>query len=112
VSNYLSTQNMQDLLAEVEYMPGWKIEVYDTEWQGPCLAIQARVEDSYNPGEMTDLRVKSFLPPFEVPIEFYRYLRWRLARIAVHESDEWLRARGKPLFDPHHVDADEPWDLP
>lgn len=107
----LSTQEMQKMMESIVYRPGWKIEVYETPFQGPCLAVSARVDNSYDPlGPMVDLRIKTLLPPFDGMEDFLRFLRWRLAQIAVHESDEWLRwdASGRPVFDPHEESATEP----
>lgn len=106
----LTLAEMERFLDTLEYKPGWEFEVYETPHQGIVLAISARVEDSYSPGEYTDLRVKSFVPPFRRQSEFLAWLLWRLERIEIHECHEWLRYSGthRPYFDPHAEDADEP----
>lgn len=105
----LSLAELATFLRAIQYRPNWAFEVYETATQGLWLAITAGVEDSFNPGSWTTLRIKSPLPPFDTYEEFLRWLRWRLERIEVHECHEWLRWEdGKAVFDPHADGADEP----
>lgn len=110
MSAYLSTSNLAAIVDGLDWLPGWTMEVYDTPVQGPCLALSASIEDFYHPGTMLDLRIKTLLPPFRNQEEFLLFLRWRLAQVAEHESDEALRSKltGKPVFDPHAEEATEP----
>lgn len=90
------------------YMPGWEFCAYDSMWEGPVLCIQAVLPDSRNPthGD-TLLNIKTFIPPCESPQQFYAWLMYRLARIAVHEVREWSRVNGVLLDDPHREGAND-----
>ena len=106
----LSARDMKLTLETLVWFPGWRLEVYETPFQGACLAVSAEVTNSYNPEEKVALRIKTLLPPFETQADFLKFLRWRLAQIAVHESDEALRDVNtlRPIFDPHDESATEP----
>lgn len=105
----LQLNELRSILDRVQYKPGWEMSVYDTEFQDLYWSVQARVENSYQPGEYVDLRIKSALPPFYSEREFIYWLRWRLAGIEVHECHEWFRwTNGKAVFDPHREGVDEP----
>ena len=104
----LSTGEIQAHLAEVTYMPGWSVRVYDGDFEGQHVAITARVEDAYAPGETTVLDVHSQLPPMPDVGYFDRWLLWRLGIIWSHENREWLKFAGAAIFDPHaeHANRD------
>lgn len=105
----LHLPELRAILKDVQYKPGWHMEVYDTEHQGIYWAVQVDIENSYHPGETVTLRIKSALPPMQTTGDFYRWLLWRLQGIEGHECAEWLRDRnGKAIFDPHAEGADEP----
>lgn len=101
---------VEDLINEISYKPGWEILAYETPAQGIWIKIRAEVIDSYNPHRSVVLDIKSPLPPMDNAEDFYVWLRWRLERIEVHECHEWLKWKrnGSPLFNPHAEGADEP----
>lgn len=100
---------LREDLSLIRYWPGWTIEVYETEFQGLWVVIEAQVPDAYHEGETVTLRIKSALPPQRSREQFYHWLRWRLERIAMHEVHEGLQWKdGGPIFDPHKEGADEP----
>lgn len=98
---------LQAWLAEVEYRPGWRLEI-DHGWaESLTLTIRARLEDSTSPGRMVEIGSNVPIPPY--PWDRDRFIHWladALISREVHESQEWLRWRttGEPVFDPH---ADE-----
>lgn len=104
-------------LTEITYRPGWTFRVYQGAYEGPVLAIEGMVEDSYHPGRQVELRVNTH-PPMETFVDVAAFDRWlfsRLRAIEVHECLEWLHGPdGRPLFDPHrpHADRDRPVDEP
>lgn len=106
----LSPTDIRALVDGIEYRPGWTFEVYETEAQGWWIAINAEVQDAYEPTRDVPLRIKSPLPPFRHDLDFLAWLRWRVERIEVHECHEWLRWKDnhKPIWDPHQDGADEP----
>lgn len=107
----LAYGDLKSIVDSLRYKPGWELEVYETEFQGIWFAVSAEVDDSYNPGTPTDLRIKSPIPYMKDMDEFLRWIRWRLEVIEVHECHEWLRWIGinsGPIFDPHGERADEP----
>lgn len=104
----LTSNEIEQILAEIEYKPGWKMALrHFDHLQGPTLCIFALVENSYQPKERIELRIYSQIPPMSDQSSFEQWLSWRLSQIEVHESMEWLRKGGKPLFDPH---AEPPTD--
>lgn len=106
----LNLSQLQDINRTVRTRDGWEMDVYETAHQGIWWRLTAEVDDSYNPGQKTTLRVKSPLPPMHSMSEFLEWVLWRLERIYIHECHEELRwvDSGKPIFDPHGEDADEP----
>lgn len=107
----LAYGDLKSIVDSIRYKPGWTLEVYETPFQGVWFAASAQVDDSYNEGEITDLRIKSPIPPMQHSDEFLCWLRWRLETIEIHECHEWLRWVGtnsRPIFDPHSDEADEP----
>lgn len=109
----LSLSEIQTILDEVQYKPGWEIDAYETLAQGPFLRIRASLEDSYNPGGYVDLSIESQIPSVLLSNkeDFLTWLRWRLEIIEVHECHEWLRwSDGRPVFDPHGEGATKPRD--
>lgn len=106
----LSLPQLQSALGVLAYRPDWDLSVYETRAQGVFFAVVAELENSYEPGTQTVVRIKSPVPPMASVEAFYEWLRFRLEVIERHECHEWLRFRhtGKPLFDPHAEGSDEP----
>jgi hypothetical protein len=48
-----------------------------------------------------DLGIDSPIPPMADTDALHRWLIWRLGRVESHESREFYRVDGFPLFDPH-----------
>lgn len=92
--------NYADWLNRIEYWPGFKFTLYEHD-EGPVLSIEFSVPDSRKPGEIQDQLVWTFIPPCETDKQFFRWLKWRLDRIAIHEVGEALVIDGKLPFDPH-----------
>lgn len=103
----ISTHEIQQHLRhQLSWKPGWTIEVRETRWEGPEIFICGAEPDTDGMGEMIDLGVNSYLPPFDTLGQFEAWLQRRLDRIAIHESHEWFKRNGKTVFDPHG-DPDE-----
>lgn len=97
----LTSRDIEGVLAQVEYRPGWAFTVKGGHPEGTQLNIRAEVEDAYNRGMMVTLSIDTFIPPCPRPRDFLRWLAWRLERIEIHESQEWFRWRGQIVRDPH-----------
>lgn len=97
----MSVEQMQAVLDQVTYKPGWKFTVYQGEWEGPHVVITTQVIDAYDPTQSTVLDVHSSLPPMRDEDQLMEWLAWRLGRIEVHEMREFLKFDGQPVFDPH-----------
>lgn len=115
----LNTDEIAEHLLKRTYMDGWRLTVYEGEWEGPHLVITARLPDAYNPGEWTLVDIHSMLPPIPNTDYLDRWVVWRLCRVATHEVREFYRGLdGKAIFDPHAPGADRdnpdwvPPDLP
>jgi hypothetical protein len=97
----LSTSELQGLVREVQYKPGWEFKVYDGRHEGQHIVINTVVPDAYDENKNTMLDVHSMLPPMETKEQFYEWVLWRLKRIETHECREFLRIGGKVYSDPH-----------
>lgn len=97
----LNVQRLRGILGDVSYRPDWKFSIYEDEYEGPHIRIEAPVVNGYNPSETMVIGVNSPLPPFATEEELLRWLSWRLRRIESHESREFLRYKGQQVSDPH-----------
>lgn len=103
----LTTQQISDHLADRRYMEGWRLTVYEGEWEGPHLVITAVLPDAYHDGQTVTVDIHSMLPPMPDTDYLDRWVVWRLCRIAVHEVREFYRDPfGQAIFDPHASGAD------
>lgn len=102
---FLSCDELRLELENYTYRPGWELSVFMDPWEGPCLYVVAEVPDAYDPGETTELRIRSNIPPIPNAAYFAIWLQWRLSLIEHHESREYFRRiqDGRPVFDPHLV---------
>jgi hypothetical protein len=91
---------LADWLADFTYWDGYAFSLHEHE-EGPVLWIEFSVPDSRNPGQIQDQRVKTYIPPVTNADQFYRWLKWRLNRIAIHEVGEGFRVKGELIYDPH-----------
>ena len=103
----MTLDQMRSHLAAVSYMPGWTLELVEGSLmdEGHQLRVRAEVANAYRPNESVPLDIWTYLPPMDTPAQFDRWLAWRLSRIQIHEGLEWLQRNGKPIFDPHEVNA-------
>lgn len=99
---------LKEWLTHVTYKPGWKITAYATEFELTWIAIEMTLEDSYHPGDVMSLSIRSPVYEFMDVEDFKRWLAWRLARIESHEMREWLKWDNVVMFDPHSDDANLP----
>lgn len=102
----LTVEHLQSILDEITYRPGWELQVKDDPHEGPYLRVIVPTKNSYDEDADLDLGINSYLSPNDRRDEraFIDFLIWRLERIESHEAREWLRRRGKAIFDPHVVD--------
>lgn len=109
----LSHEELDAELALYKYKPGWKLTLWwDDLHANSFLYIVAKVEDAFDIGNMTELRIIAWVPPMESSQEFQRWLFWRLRECEIHECMEWfqLRKDAKPVYDPH-AELDPPREL-
>jgi len=100
----LNEDDLNNLLFDVKYRPGWKISVHHPDpYQGVYLSVIADVPNAYDENKTTQLRIHSPIPPMHTPADFYRWLLWRLCQIEIHECMEWFRVSDKPYSDPHRA---------
>lgn len=105
----MTIEDIEAVLERVTYRPGWKIRILPPE--GPFhydralyLLVEARVEDTFNPGrEVRVWHQRPVLPPDLIRDEehFLYLLRRELGQVECHERDEWLRVDGEMKFNPH-----------
>lgn len=81
----------------------WTVEVFDDPHEGPAIYFTADVVDAYNPSNIIELRILSYLSPNDRRnVEtFKQYVLYRLKRIAIHEVGEGLRFAGEHVWNPH-----------
>jgi hypothetical protein len=97
----LSTEQVNAELARLTYRPHWSFRAYEDQWEGQKVRIVAEVPDSCDPAGTVTLGIDSFLPPMSDEWDVRRWLAWRLQRIEIHESLEFLKLDGAPIWDPH-----------
>jgi hypothetical protein len=97
----LTIEQVRAEVAKVTYRPGWTFAVAEHGFEDPWLRIVAPVADGYDPGQSIDLGIDSPIPPMADTDALHRWLIWRLGRVESHESREFYRVGGFPLFDPH-----------
>lgn len=116
----LQLNDVEDLLDERAYRPGWVFRVYEGHTTRQLMmAFQATMPDSYNPGKNVPLDIRSPVPRFalEDVLSFDKWFAWRLQQIEIHESQEWYRKPGQehewvPVFNPHRDGADrDEWPI-
>ena len=105
----LTVEQMNALAERVAYKPGWSITFRLGRHEGHHATIETRVPDAYDPEQTVPLRVECFLSPNDVVSEvtLLTWIAYRLARIEVHESREFMRLDGKVWSDPHADGADQ-----
>lgn len=117
----MTLEDVQAHLKERAYRPGWAMTAYlgDTTQQ-IYVQIEAMVEDSYNPGGLVPLDIRSPIPRFALTdaLALDKWLAWRLGQIEIHESAEWFRrprVNGDgwtAVFNPHRDGADrDQWPI-
>jgi hypothetical protein len=92
---------ISEWLDSFSYMPGWTFTWYGGHPEGDQILISFTVPNSREPGSVQSQNVWTFVPPCNGPYQFYRWLRWRLHRLAIHEVDEFFKVNEEIVFDPH-----------
>ena len=103
---YLNAEQLRMVAQQFEIFfagTNWHVEVFDDPHEGPAIYFVAEVTNTYQPTEMVELRILSYLSPNDrLSIEhFKRYVLYRLKRIAIHEVGEGLKFAGQLVWDPH-----------
>lgn len=94
----------EEVTQQMQYWPQWSLSVDLDPFEGPYVIISTTQADARRPGAMTTLNIKSFLPPMPDVDYLGLWMRWRLCRIAAHESAEGFTHRGKRIHDPHDME--------
>jgi hypothetical protein len=104
----MTLAEIQASLGHVTLQPGWSVFAWQHDFEGVWVTFRARVVDACHPAETADLGINSPLPP--IPDEAYldAWLEWRMALIMRHESREWFKRDGRPVFDPHVEGVNNP----
>lgn len=108
--SFLSADQITALVARMSYRPGWALSVFIDPWEGPVFRVVADVDNAYDPGQRTELRINSRIPPCRDAAALFDWVCWRLCQIEIHEAREFFRFDGAMLYDPH--DPVEPMDRP
>jgi hypothetical protein len=86
--SFLTHDELVDHVARFTYRPGWQLSIFANPWEGPVFRVVAKVEDAYNPGETTELRINSRMPPIPSVDYLAAWVQWRLIQIESHEARE------------------------
>ncbi|HEV2121245.1 MAG TPA: hypothetical protein VGW38_00525 [Chloroflexota bacterium] len=97
----LDLDQLRAIFSRFSYIPGWSWHVWLHPFEGLHLTINASVMDAYHPDQTLVLNIHSPLPPFFDEDQVKAWMSWRLARVASHESREFLRHDGVVVSDPH-----------
>lgn len=103
----LTLAEIQDILADYSYKPGWTFQAGEHPREGHMVRIEASVPDSSGEADIV-LGINSWLPPIPDSEYLYEWVRWRLTRIELHELAEFLKIGGNVIDDPHRTDC--PWE--
>lgn len=102
----LQMDEMRAALSEVTFMDTWEFELYLGTHEGVVLRITAMVPNAYNPAQLQELDIRTYVPPMDTVSQFLHWVLWRVERIMVHEAREWLKYKQRPICDPHRPGAD------
>lgn len=97
----LSRKDIEDLLVDITYKPGWSFKTAEVPFEGLALLSWGPTIDSKPPHEPTLLASFSNLPPFNAKEDFFSWLQWRLNNVESHEAREWLKYKGEVIYNPH-----------
>jgi hypothetical protein len=102
----LTIEKLKERVNQFIYRPGWTMEVYEGAFEGPMLHVRTVEDDTTKPGEKLEIDVFSPIPPMLSIEQFDLFIHWRLKRIEIHESMEFLRLKsnGRAVFYPHLSD--------
>jgi hypothetical protein len=103
----LTIDQMREALEHVTYKPGWRLTLFQHQWEGIWMAIRAELPDADWPTRTTVININTPVPPMRDIEGFYEWLAWRLARVEIHEMREFLRIDGVKYSDPHAPDAND-----
>lgn len=102
---------VKELLERFTYKPGWVFHAMKHDHEGDWISIEVTLENSYEPGTTTDIRVNSPVPPYASNHDFYEWLMWRLERFESHECREWFKVDGLVFSDPHEQIDHQLWKV-
>jgi hypothetical protein len=92
------------LLKDFTYKPGWSFYFNEgTENTPAVILVQMNVADSNSPDEMVDTGMPRVIRDYEEMSddEFFEWLQRTIGFCEAHERDEWMRYKGKKIFDQH-----------
>lgn len=105
MDEYLSGEQLRDLLAEFSYKPGWKFRLDDSLIRDEMvLWIEMEVLDSRGSGHFIPVISRQPIYCQRTVDQFTRWLCASIRQLEEHETDEWFRFRGQLLHDPHADD--------
>lgn len=99
--NPLPFDQLERLLADWSYKPGYEYHLYAHPYEGTHLAIVLTVPNAYRPDEAQPQCIRAAVPPMFDSVQFYEWLLWRSIRFEIHEACEFGRVSGKVFRDPH-----------
>ena len=97
----LDLVDLARILRRITYKPGWTVELYGGDYEGPWVDIRFECPDAYQPDQTTSIRVRSPVPPTFTDADFVEWLLWRIRRVEDHECREWFKVDGSAWADPH-----------
>lgn len=106
MTQQLSIQQIEEELKKITYKEGWKFFVYEGAFEGPHMRIEVTLPDSVNLGQDVPLKIETVISPCKTVEDFHLWLVKRLIRIESHETREWFKINGVPVFYPHMDGAD------
>lgn len=103
---------LRKLVEEVEYKPGWTMDLVDEDGALRLCISDLKCVDAYSPGKPMPL---SHYHP--VPIATYNEATWKrwiyeqCRRVENHEIGEWLRWGDERPFAPIHGPGEDPYTV-
>ena len=95
----LSPMELEDVIKNVTYKPGYRLSIQKGEPRR--LVLYARVTCSRT-GESRDISMNWPVPQGKIPEkDWLKFIRWCCICLEVHEAEEMLHYKGEIPYDPH-----------
>lgn len=97
----MNISDMQQLIAQITYKPGWSLSLHVDAGDRPYLQIEATTLDSCTLQPTTWRSGKTYLSVFMCRQEIVSAVYGAIEKAELHEIREFFRYKGASIFNPH-----------